>query len=123
MAQNLDVERELAELRARVRRVPASEHDLTELQKAIANVNANWHISAKLPPLATGAPLSWKVVHFGKRAARRVLVEVLNTVVQQQNGFNRQVARALTELAAQETRLRELERRIAQLEAGVKRDA
>lgn len=123
MSQNLDVERELAELRERVRRVPASENDLTELQKAIAQVNANWHISAKLPPPAQGAPFLWRNVYFAKRVIRRVLVEVLNTIVQQQNGFNHQVARTLTELAAQETRLRELERRIAQLESGEKRDA
>ena len=123
MTQNLDVEHELAELRARVRRVPPSERDLTELQKAIAGVNANWHISANLPPPAPGAPLLWRTVYFVKRVIRRIMVEVLNTVVQQQNGFNHQVARTLTELAAQETRLQDLEVRLAQVEKSLNRDS
>src|SRR5436190_1476517 len=100
-----DVERELAELRERVRGAPVSQSDLTSLQKAIANVNAQWHISAALPPPAPGAPFTWRGIYLVKRVARRVMVELLNTVVQQQNAFNRDVARALTELAAQETRM------------------
>jgi polyhydroxyalkanoate synthesis regulator phasin len=44
------------------------------------------------------------------------MVELLNTIVQQQNAFNLQVARALTELASQETRVAELEKRLAALE-------
>lgn len=118
MAQDMDVAHELAELRERVRRTPApaSDQDLTALQKAIANLNANWYISATLPPPAPHAPLTWRVVYFFKRIARRVMVELLNTVVQQQNAFNHQVARALTELASQETRVAELEKRLAALE-------
>jgi hypothetical protein len=111
-----DIEQELADLRARVRQTPAPPNDLTPLQKAIASVNVQWHISATLPPPAPGAPLTWRIAYFFKRAARRVMVELLNTLVQQQNTFNREVARALTELAAQEERMRELERRIEQLE-------
>lgn len=111
-----DVERELAELRERVRRVPASQHDLTALEKAIAAVNANWHISATLPPPTPGAPLAWRTIYFVKRATRRVMVELLNTLVRQQNSFNREVARALVELAAQQNRLDELEARVAELE-------
>lgn len=123
MSQNIDVAQELAELRERVRRTPApaSEADLTALQKAIANLNANWYISATLPPPAPNAPLTWRAVYFVKRVVRRVMVELLNTIVQQQNAFNLQVARALTELAAHETRLAELEKRIGALEE--KRDA
>ncbi len=118
MSQNIDVERELNELRARVRRTPAptSDADLTALQKAIANLNANWYISATLPPPAPNAPLTWRAVYFVKRVVRRVMVELLNTLVQQQNAFNLQVARALTELAAQESRMQSLEERIAELE-------
>ena len=118
MAQEIDVAQELAELRARVRRTPApaSDADLTALQKAIANLNANWYISATLPPPAPNAPLTWRAVYFVKRVVRRVMVELLNTIVQQQNAFNLQVARALTELAAQETRMDALEKRIASLE-------
>jgi hypothetical protein len=117
MAQEIDVERELNALKERVRRTPApADADLTALQKAIANVNANWHISATLPPPPPNAAFRWRAVYFGKRALRRVVVEVLNTLVQQQNAFNLQVARALTELAAQETRLAELERRVEQAE-------
>ncbi len=118
MAQEIDVAQELAELRARVRRTPApaSDADLTALQKAIANLNANWYISATLPPPAPNAPLTWRAVYFVKRVVRRVMVELLNTIVQQQNAFNLQVARALTELAAQETRVDALEKRIASLE-------
>lgn len=111
-----DVERELAELRERVRRSPAASNDLSALQKAIAGVNAQWHISATLPPPAPGAPLTWRAVYFVKRVARRVMAELLNTLVQQQNTFNRQVARALTELAAQENRVADTERRVAELE-------
>ncbi|MCG3141923.1 MAG: hypothetical protein HDKAJFGB_03265 [Anaerolineae bacterium] len=123
MSQDLDVARELAELRERVRRAPApaTDADFSALQKAIANLNANWYISATLPPPAPGAPLSWRAVYFVKRVTRRVMAEALNTIVQQQNAFNLQVARALTELAAQETRLAELEKRLAALEP--KRDA
>jgi hypothetical protein len=118
VSQTVDVERELAELRERVRRTPApaSDQDLTTLQKAIANLNANWYISATLPPPAPNAPLIWRAVYFVKRVVRRVMVELLNTIVQQQNAFNLQVARALTELAAQDTRLDALEKRIAELE-------
>lgn len=118
MSQDLDVARELAELRERVRRAPApaTDADFSALQKAIANLNANWYISATLPPPAPGAPLSWRAVYFVKRVTRRVMAEALNTIVQQQNAFNLQVARALTELAAQETRLAELEKRLAALE-------
>src|SRR4051794_28143493 len=108
-----DIERELAELRERVRGTPVSQDDLTALQKAIASVNTQWHISAALPPPAPGAPLPWRSVYFIKRVTRRVAVELLNTLVQQQNTFNRDVARALTELAAQETRIQQLEKQIA----------
>lgn len=118
MTSSIDVEQELADLRARVRRAPApaSADDLTALQKAIANLNANWHISAALPPPAPNAPLRWRAVYLAKRAAHRTMVELLNTLVQQQNAFNLQVARALTELAAQESRLDGLEQRLAALE-------
>ncbi|MBI4673959.1 MAG: hypothetical protein HY741_20120 [Chloroflexi bacterium] len=121
MSQSIDVERELAELRERVRRTPApaSDQDLTALQKAIANLNANWYISATLPPPAPNAPLTWRAVYFVKRVVRRIMVELLNTIVQQQNTFNLQVARALTELAAQESRLDALEKRMAELEQRV----
>lgn len=118
MSQQVDVAQELAELRARVRRTPAPAPDaeLTALQKAIANVNAQWYISATLPPPAPNAPLTWRAVYFAKRVTRRVMVELFNTIVQQQNTFNLQVARALTELAAQETRVAELEMRVTALE-------
>ncbi len=116
MTLDLDVARELAELRERVRRAPASDADFSALQKAIANLNANWYVSATLPPPAPNAPLTWRAVYFAKRAARRGMVELFNTFVQQQNAFNLQVARALTELAAQETRVAELEKRLAALE-------
>lgn len=118
MSEPSDVQRELAALRERVRRTPApaSNAELTALQKAIAQLNANWYISAVLPPPAPGAPLTWRTVYFVKRIARRGMVELLNTLVQQQNAFNLQVARALTELAAQETRLEALEKRLAELE-------
>ncbi len=117
-----DIERELAELRARVQHAPASENELSALQKAIASVNAQWHISATLPPPAPGAPFTWRAVYFVKRMTRRVMVELLNTLVQQQNAFNREVARALTELGQQETRLGELEKRIADLEQSAQRE-
>ena len=111
-----DIEHELTELRARVQRAPTSNIELSALQKAIAGVNAQWHISATLPPPAPGAPFMWRAVYFVKRVTRRVMAELLNTLVQQQNQFNREVARALTELAANEERVAELEKRIAKLE-------
>ncbi len=117
--QTLDVERELAALRERVRGVNASKAsaEMTPLQKAISGVNANWHLSGKLPAPAN-APLLWRASHFGKRVARRVMVEVLNTIVEQQNSFNVQAARALTELARENAELRarlaELEKKMSQ---------
>lgn len=118
MTEFIDVERELAALRERVRRTPAPRPDaeLSALQKAIANLNANWYISATLPPPAPGAPRMWRAVYFSKRVLRRVMIELLNTVVQQQNAFNRQVALALTELAVRDEKVQELERRIGELE-------
>ena len=124
MSKTIDVERELADLRERVRHnaAPASAEDMTALQKAVAHLNANWYISATLPPPAAGAPATWRAVYFVKRVVRRTMVELLNTLVQQQNAFNLQVARALTELASQETRIQRLEERLAALEGRVPRD-
>ncbi len=113
MPERLEVERELEALRVRVRGmdIPAS-GQLTPLQKAISAVNANWHLSAKLPA-PVNAPLKWRAVYFAKRVARRVMIELLNTVVEQQNAFNAQAARALTELARENAELR---RRVEELE-------
>jgi polyhydroxyalkanoate synthesis regulator phasin len=121
VSQPIDVAQELAELRERVRRTPApsDDADLTALQKAIAQLNANWYISGTLPPPAANAPRTWRAVYWGKRIVRRGMVELLNTLVQQQNAFNLQVARALTELAASESRLDALEKRLAELERTV----
>ncbi len=116
MPEPLDVERELEALRARVRGmdIPPSVQ-LTPLQRAVSYVNANWHLSAKLPA-PVNAPFAWRAVYFVKRAARRVMVELLNTIVEQQNGLNAQLARALTELAKENAELRarveELERNV-----------
>ncbi len=106
MPEPLDIERELEALRTRVRGmdVPPSVQ-LTPMQKAVSNVNANWHLSAKLPA-PVHAPLAWRLVYFVKRVVRRVMVELLNTIVEQQNTFNAQVARALTELAKENVELR-----------------
>ncbi len=117
MPEQLEVERELEALRVRVRGMesvvkPAPE--LTPLQKAISGVNTSWHISGKLP-VPVNAPLAWRVVYFGKRVARRVMVELLNTIVEQQNTFNAETARALTELAKENAALR---RRVQELEKG-----
>ncbi len=116
MSEPTEVERELEALRVRVRGVKAEAHDdLTPLQKAISGVNANWHLSAKLPA-PVSAPLAWRAAYLTKRVVRRVMVELLNTIVEQQNAFNAQAARALTELAKQNAELRakveELERRL-----------
>ena len=101
-----DVERELEALRARVREMDVPPHaELTPLQKAVSNVNVNWHLSAKFPAPAH-APLRWRVVYFAKRVARRGMIELLNTLVEQQNVFNAQTARALTELAKENAELR-----------------
>jgi polyhydroxyalkanoate synthesis regulator phasin len=123
VSQPLDVAQELAQLRERVRRTPAraGDADLTALQKAIAQLNATWYISGTLPPPAPNAPLTWRAVYWGKRVVRRGMVELLNTLVQQQNAFNLQVARALTELAASESRLDALEKRLAELERTIGR--
>ncbi len=115
-----DVEHELEMLRARVRAmenlVPPSP-TLTPLQKAIVGVNTNWYISGKLPAPAANAPLTWRAVYLCKRIARRVMVELLNSLVEQQNRFNSDVARAVTELAQENAALRlrieELERQRA----------
>ncbi len=115
MPEPPDVERELEALRARVRGVKAEPHtELAPLQKAISGVNANWHLSAKLPAPVNG-PLAWRAAYLTKRIMRRAMVELLNTIVEQQNAFNAQVAQALTELAKENAQLRakveELERR------------
>ncbi len=110
------VEHELEMLRARVRamenHVPPSP-TLTPLQRAIVGVNTNWYISGKLPAPAANAPLSWRAVYFFKRVARRIMVELLNSLVEQQNRFNSDVARAVTELAQENATLRQ---RIEELE-------
>ncbi len=118
MPEPVDVERELELVRERVRgmHVPSAAPEMTPLQKAIAGVNASWHITARFPA-PTNAPLAWRAVHFVKRVVRRLMVELLNTVVQQQNSFNIQVARALTELAQRDAKIAALEKRIAELEA------
>lgn len=101
-----DVEQELSQLKARLRgmgsKPPA---DLTPLQKAIAGVNANWHLSSKFPA-PVNAPLPWRAAYFAKRVVRRVMVELLNSVVEQQNAFNAQAARALTELAKENAEMK-----------------
>ena len=79
--------------------------ELTPLQKAIAGVNANWHLSGKLPA-PVNAPRAWRVVYFAKRVGRGVMAELLNTIVEQQNAFNAQAARALTELAKENAELK-----------------
>ncbi len=118
MPEPLDVERELEALHARVRgmEVPPS-IQLTPLQRAVSNVNANWHLSARLPA-PVNAPLTWRLVHLAKSVPRRLMVELLNLIVDQQNAFNNQVARALTELTKENAELRarveELERKINQ---------
>ncbi|MGB8644562.1 MAG: hypothetical protein WCF84_04945 [Anaerolineae bacterium] len=115
MPEPLEVERELEELRARVRGMESRVKpppELTPLQKAISGVNTNWHLSGKLP-VPVHAPLAWRVVYFVKRVARRIMVELLNTIVEQQNGFNAEVARALTELAKENNALRQ---RVEELE-------
>ncbi len=113
MPEQLDVERELEALRTRVRGMDTlATGQLTPLQKAISSVNANWHLSARLPA-PVNAPLTWRAVHFVKRVMRRVMVELLNTVVEQQNAFNAQAARALTELAKENAELR---KRVEELE-------
>ncbi len=117
MTEPLEVERELEALRVRVRglNVPDPTGQLTPLQKAISSVNAHWYLSGKYPPPTQGT-LPQRVIYFFKRVARRVMVEVLNTLVEQQNAFNAQVARALTELAMRDAKIAELEKRIAELE-------
>ncbi len=118
MAEPLDVERELEALRNRVRgmNIPPSVQ-LTPLQKAISSVNANWHLSARLaaPP---NAPWAWRAVYLSKRVVRSVMAELLKSLVEQQNSFNAQAARALTELAKENaelrTRIEELEKKMNQ---------
>lgn len=102
-----EVAQVLADLRSRLRgaettSVPA----MTPLQRAIAQVNATWHVGGRLPP-PENASLRWQVAHFARRVVRRLMVEVLNTVVEQQNAFNAAAARALTELAKENQELKE----------------
>lgn len=103
----------LADLRARLRgtRTPPPP-EMTPLQKAIAQVNANWNLTGRLPAPAN-APRLWYIANFARRVARRLMVEVLNTIVEQQNAFNSATARALTELAKENEELKE---RIKELE-------
>lgn len=108
-----DVAEVLADLRSRLRGTETvAPPPMTPLQKAIAKVNSTWHVSGRLPP-PENAPLRWQVAHFARRVARRLMVEVLNTVVEQQNAFNAAAAQALTELAKEN---QELTERIKQVE-------
>jgi len=118
MSEPPDVQRELEALRARVRGIEVSHPSaqLSTLQKALSGVNTNWHISARVPPPHPAAPRGWHLVYLVKRVVRRAMFEVLNTLVEQQNAFNSNVARAITELAKENTELRtrveELERQV-----------
>jgi hypothetical protein len=113
-SQPLDSTRaELAE-RVRAARPENEPPEMTPLQKALAEINANWLLTARLPP-PESASLRWRAVYFLKRVVRRVMIEALNTIVLQQNAFNANVARALTELAKDNARLRE---RVEELEKG-----
>jgi ABC-type Zn2+ transport system substrate-binding protein/surface adhesin len=101
-----DVEQVLADLKARLSRMETKPPaELTPLQKAIAEVNANWHLDGRLRP-PENASRAWYLSHFARRVARRVMVDLLNSIVEQQNAFNAQVARALTELAKENAELR-----------------
>jgi len=119
MSETIDVEQELAALRARVRGAqPANTPTgLTPLQKAIAYINAHWALSARVPT-PPKPPLHQRPIYFAARVVRRAMVVVLNTIVEQQSAFNAQTARALSELAKENdqlrARLQELEERLKQ---------
>ncbi len=102
-----EIAKELAELKARVRGLDGANPnaELSPLQKAIAGVNANWHLSARLR-VPENTSLVRRAAWLPRRVMRRVVVELLNTIVEQQNAFNAQVARALTELARENAELR-----------------
>lgn len=102
-----EITRALEDLRAQVRGANVvSPVTLTPLQRAVSDANANWFISTRLPPPDARAPFSWRIVYLAKSLVRRVMAQVFNTFVEQQNTFNANVARALTELAKENAQLR-----------------
>jgi len=117
VSDTIDVEQELAALRARVRGAqPANTAiGLTPLQKAIAYINAHWALSARVPT-PPNPPLRQRPIYFATRVARRAMVVLLNTIVEQQSAFNAQTARALSELVKENdqlhARIQELEDRL-----------
>lgn len=90
---------------------------MTPLQRAISDVNANWFINARLPAPDARAPFAWRLVYFIKSLVWRALSQALNSFTDQQNFFNQTVARALTELTKENSRL---DARINELENQIK---
>jgi len=126
----------LAEIRAKVqaRRARLSSEEsvalgsrafnLTELRKAVDELNDHWFVSAHLP-MTWDTPLVGRLGSYTKRVVRILLRWYINPIVEQQNRFNAVTARAAVELNAYAELLTrqqaELEERIAALEQGLGR--
>lgn len=110
-----EVEATLAAIRERVRlrhglprEGPGA--DPAEARSALTEAMDAAHISAHLPIL-WDVPVVGRALALAKRAVRLLLRWYINPIVDQQNDFNAAVVRALSELAAEQEKLRrELER-------------
>ena len=103
-----EVQRALADLEQRVRQrrrlmgdgaAGDIKHD------AWRDVTDNWHVSAHLP-VTWSVPVVGRAVALAKRATRLLLRWYINPIVDQQNDFNAAAVRALSDLAAENERLR-----------------
>ena len=111
-----EVEATLAEIRRRVRvrhGLPPDGPDGEpgdEQRSALTAAMDAAHISAHFPILWE-VPVAGRALALAKRVARLLLRWYINPIVDQQNDFNAAAVRALSELAAEQERLRaEIER-------------
>ena len=108
--QAAEVEATLAAIKCRVRErqgLPADGPDAppTESRSALTEAMEAAHISAHTPIL-WDSPVVGRGIALTKRAVRILLRWYINPIVDQQNDFNAAAVRALSDLAAENERLR-----------------
>ena len=117
-----EVEETLAAIRRRVRArhglaPDAPDGDPDEGRGALGEALDAAHISAHLP-IGWDVPIAGRGLALTKRVVRLLLRWYINPIVDQQNDFNAAAVRALSDLAAEQERLRlEIERLHARLDA------
>ena len=79
--------------------------NLAELRRSIESVNDTWFVSAHLP-ITWETRIVGRMGAYTKRLVRLLLRWYINPIVDQQNDFNAATVRALSDLAAENERLR-----------------